>query len=196
MVKVFYDTETTGTDHRRNSIHELAYIIEVDGEVVISKCLHMRPHKNAIIVPKALRVGNVTEDQIKSYPPFKDAKNEFLKDVCKYIDRFDNKDKAYLIGFKNAGFDDFFLRTLLLLCNDSYFDAIFYASTIDVSCLAAEYLAERQKTMINFKLKRVAEALGIPILDEKLHTGLYDAQLTRKVYKIVTGREVESIYNF
>jgi len=52
--------------------------------------------------------------------------------------------------------------------------------------LAAEHLKERRGLMADFKLKTVAQFLGIEIDESKLHDAVYDIKLTREIYKLIT----------
>jgi DNA polymerase-3 subunit epsilon len=74
---------------------------------------------------------------------------------------------------------------------DSYFGSWFYAGALDVMVLASQYLIKRRKNMPDFKLKSVAKELGIEVDETKLHDAEYDIYLTRAVYMIVTGLEIE-----
>ena len=58
--KFFYDLETTGVDHRRNGIHQLAGCIEIDGEIVESFNFKVAPNPKAIIEEEVLKVGGGT----------------------------------------------------------------------------------------------------------------------------------------
>lgn len=69
MKLFFYDLETTGTMVNRHGIHQISGKIIIDGEVKESFDFHVAPNPKAQIEPDALAVGNVTEDQIKAYPP-------------------------------------------------------------------------------------------------------------------------------
>ena len=64
--KFFYDLETTGVDHRRNGIHQLAGCIEIYGEIVESSNFKVAPNPKAIIEEEALKVGGVTLEQIQA----------------------------------------------------------------------------------------------------------------------------------
>jgi len=191
MIKIFYDLETTGTDHRKHSIHQLAGLIEVDGIVVEEFDIKMAPHEKAIITPEAMHVCNVTEEQIRAYPNMFIAHTKFKRILEKYIDKFNPKHKAHMIGYNNRYFDDPFLRKHFELCEDQFIGSWFWTDTIDVLCLASQYLLERRPGMPSFKLKRVAKELGIDVIEDDLHNALYDARLTREIYRIVTGLEIE-----
>jgi DNA polymerase-3 subunit epsilon len=45
--------------------------------------------------------------------------------------------------------------------------------------------------MIDFKLKTVAKELGLWVDETRLHDAEYDIELTRSVYRIVTGIDYE-----
>ena len=62
---------------------------------------------------------------------------------------------------------------------------------MDVRVLAGQYLQERRSSMPSFKLPRVAIEVGIEVDENKLHDAEYDIYLTREIYRIVTGLEVE-----
>jgi DNA polymerase-3 subunit epsilon len=190
MIKIFYDLETTGTDPNKNSIHQISGIIEVDDVVKETFDLKVRPHPKAHIDPAALKICNVTEEQILQYPDMKLALVDFEEILGKYINKFDPKDKAFNIGYNNRGFDDKFLRQWFRLCGNYFIGSWFWTDTIDVMVLASEYLMPIRHTMPSFKLKRVAQTLGIEVLEDSLHEALYDATLTREIYQIVTGRKL------
>lgn len=191
MIKIFYDTETTGTNHFKHCIHQLAGLVEVDGEVVEEFDIRMAPHPKAIIDPVALSVCGKTEAEIRAYPDFKIGKANFCKMLEKYIDKYDKKSKAYLVGFNNLKFDNEFLRMLFDLSGDQFFASWFYADSHDTMSLASVYLQDRRADMPSFKLKRVAFTLGIGVDENGLHDALFDAKLTRDIYRIVTGLEIE-----
>lgn len=190
--KFFYDVETTGLDHKRCSIHQLTAWIEIDGVVVEKLNLLMKPHPKAEITTEALAVGKVTEEQIQAYPPFEDQMSILIATLRKYVNPYGKGDKMFMIGFKNASFDDDFLKKAFSLFKSEFF-FYFYASTIDVSCLAAQYLMNIRSTMPSFKLSRVAKTVGIHVDDENLHDANYDVFLTREVYNVVSKIE-ENIF--
>jgi DNA polymerase-3 subunit epsilon len=186
--KFFYDVETTGTNFRRCSIHQLSAWVEIDGEVVEKLNLHMKPHPNALIEDGALAVSGTTLEQIQAYPEFAVQMDVLLKMLKKYVDPYSKNGKMFMIGFKNASFDDDFLKKAFDLHKSKFF-FYFYASSIDVSCLAAQYLMNIRGSMPSFKLSRVAKTVGIEVDDDKLHDADYDVFLTREVYYTVSKVE-------
>lgn len=182
---LFYDVETTGTNYMKHSIIELAGIIEIDGVERERFEWKVRPHPKAVIEEPALKANGHKREDLDTYPPMEDVHAKLKKQVCKYIDPYDRKDKFHLIGYNNRGFDDNFLRMLFTLCGDNFFGSLFWADSIDVMSSASHHLMHVRHTMPSFKLHRVAKTLGIPVDDSKLHQALYDIELTREVYRKV-----------
>lgn len=191
VIKVFFDVETTGVDFRRHSIHQLAGCVEVDGVVDSYFNYDVAPHPKAEITPEAMAISGRTEEQIRKFPPMGVVHKQFLTYLGKYINKFDRQDKAYLVGFNNRYFDDSFLRKMFELCGDTYFNSWFWSDTLDTMVLASEYLIGRRDQMKNFKLGTVAQELGIEVNPDSLHDSKYDVDITRAVYRIVTGKEIE-----
>lgn len=187
-IKIFYNTETTGTNHKIHSIIQLSGIIEVNGQVVDTFNFLMAPHPKAQIEEEALKVNGRTEEEIKAFPNFCIVFLKFIDLIRKHIDQYNVDEKAQLIGFNNRAFDDYFLRYLFELAGNNFIGSYFWNDTVDTLVLASEFLHEIRHTMPSFKLKRVAQELGIAIDKSRLHDGLYDAELTREIYRRLTGR--------
>lgn len=191
IVKIFYDVETTGANPNKHSLHQVAGLIEVDEQVVDEFNIYSRPHPKAILEPEALSICKVTPEDLQGYPAMEDAKTEFCRTIAKYINKYDKRAKAYLVGYNNCGFDDKFLRMWFTLCGDNYFGSWFWSDSRDTMVLASEYLESRRPSMSNFQLHTVAQTLGLEVDESKLHDASYDVLLTRQIYRIVTGREIE-----
>jgi DNA polymerase-3 subunit epsilon len=190
-IKIFYDLETTGLNYKQHCIHQLAGLIEINGEVVQSFNLKMAPHPKAKVEKEALAIAGATEDSIRAYPD-QDIVFKQFKDLLRgYIDPFNTVQKAHLVGFNNRFFDDPFLRIWFELNGDQFIGSWFWNDTLDVLVLASQYLIDRRPYMPSFKLGRVAKELGLEVEDGKLHDASYDVELTRGIYRIVTGLEVE-----
>jgi DNA polymerase-3 subunit epsilon len=192
MAKIlFYDLETTGVDERQNGVHQISGCLEIDGAIKESFNFKVAPNPKAKIVPEALAVGNVTEEKILQYEEMGRVFRKFNALMSANVDKYNKQDKVYLCGYNNASFDDKFLRAWFMQNGDSYFGSWFYAGSLDVMVLASQYLIKRRKNMPDFKLKSVAKELGIEVDEAKLHDAEYDIYLTRAVYMIVTGLEIE-----
>lgn len=189
MKLVFFDLETTGTNPGKHGIHQISGQIVIDGVVKESFDFHVQPNPKALIEEEALKVGGVTREQILAYPPMQQVYQEFVAMLGKYVDKFNKKDKFFLVGYNNAAFDNQFLRGFFLQNGDVYFSSWFWSNSIDVMVLASAYLATRRPEMENFKLSTVAKTLGIVVNDDSLHDAMYDIELTKAVFDIVTGNQ-------
>lgn len=188
--KFYFDVETTGLDWNTCAMHQMAFIVEINGEIVGEYDWKLRPHKGARIYDEALKVGGVTVDQIAEYEHPEKVYVNLLKELGEYVDKFDPTDKLHLVGFNNRYFDDRFLRAFFELHKDIYFGSWFWADSLDVMVLASQYMLNRRHQMKNFKLGTVAKTLGIAVQDSSLHDGLYDVKLTREVYNVITGNDL------
>ena len=182
MKKLFFDIETTGLDNKLNGIHQLAGCVEVDGEVKEYFNFKVAPHSKDVIDAEALKVSGVTKEQVLAYPKCEDIYNKFITILDKYCDRYNKKDKFFLVGYNNASFDNQFLRSWFLKNGDTYFGSWFWSNTLDVMVLATQKLLEKRVEMENFKLKTVASTFGITIDEQRLHDAQYDIDLTRYIY--------------
>lgn len=189
MKLVFFDLETTGTNPGKHGIHQISGQIVIDGAVKETFDFHVQPNPKALIEEEALKVGGVTREQILAYPPMQQVYQEFVAMLGKYVDKFNKKDKFFLVGYNNAAFDNQFLRGFFLQNGDVYFGSWFWSNSIDVMVLASAYLATRRPEMENFKLSTVAKTLGIVVNDDSLHDAMYDIELTKAVFDIVTGNQ-------
>lgn len=187
MAKIFmYDLETTGIDYKTNGIHQISGFIKIGGVKVESFNFHVRPFENDVIEEEALQVGGVTKEQIMAYPSGFEVHQKLIAMMSKYVDRYDKKDKFFLMGYNIGPFDNQFFRAFFDKCGDPYFGAWFWSNCIDVMPLATQYLLERRAAMENFKQGTVAKTLGIAVEDDKLHDAAYDMDVCDKIYEIVT----------
>lgn len=184
----FYDLETTGTKFWKNGIHQISGIITVGGREMERFNFHVMPNPMALIEEEALRVGNVTKDQIMAYPPMREVHGKIVEMLGRYVNKYDKKDKFHLVGYNNCSFDNQFFRAFFVQNSDNYFGSWFWSDSIDVMVLASQYLKDKRREMENFKLATVAKALDVEVSDDNLHDALYDIYLTMQVYKKVTGK--------
>lgn len=187
MKKLFFDVETTGVDYRENAIHQLSVIVDIDGKVVEEADFKIRPFKGAIIDNGALEIGGVTEDKILGYQESREAYSKFIKLLEKFIDRYDKRDKFFLVGYNNSFFDNKFLREFFIKNGDKYFGSWFWANPIDVYGLASYETMSIRSKFTNFRLNTCAEHYGIKIEEGKLHNAMYDVYLTREIFYKLRG---------
>lgn len=186
MKLFFFDLETTGTNPGRHGIHQISGEIMVDGVTREQFDFKVRPNPQAQIEEDALKVGGVTKEQILAYPPMYDIYRKLINMLEKYVDKYNKKDKYFLVGFNNASFDNQFLRGFFLQNGDQYFGSWFWSNSFDVMVLATPYLAANRAEMENFKLATVAKDLGIEVSEDNLHDASYDIALTKGIFQIVT----------
>ncbi len=187
MKLLFFDLETTGTYPGKHGIHQMSGMIVIDGEIKEKFDFKVRPNPQAEILDEALEVAGVTREQILAYPPMGEVYHQFVDGIlAKYVDRYNKTDKFFLVGYNNASFDNQFLRGFFLQNGDKYFGSWFWANCMDVMVLATPYLAAKRAEMKDFKQGTVAKALGIPVEDEKLHDALYDIEICKAIFDIVT----------
>jgi len=185
---LFIDLETTGLDYDRCAVVEISGTIEyaqVYEEFSFKSC----PFDGAIITDESLEKIGYTEDELWNFPPIDETYRNLIQVFSKHIERYDKFDKftTYVYG---PEFDNTFLRQFFALNSDQYFGSWFWNPWIDVMSLAMKYLAEKRYLMENFKLVTVAEFLGIEVSRGKLHSSLYDVELTKKINNMVEDKSI------
>ena len=186
-----YDLETTGVNVKKHSIHQIAGYIERNNIIIEEFNFEVRPNPKAKIDSKALATCNVTEEQILAYPEMVIVYRQLTKLLAKYVNKFDKTDKMHLLGFNNHNFDDVFLRAWFVQNKDEFFGSWFWPDSLDAMVFASQYLLDRRHQMPSFKLHRVCKELGIQVDGSRLHDAMYDIYLTRQVYRVTTGLDIE-----
>lgn len=182
MKLLFFDLETTGIKYWRNGIHQMSGEIVIDGETKESFNFNVRPHPKAEIEEEALRVCNVSREQIMSYPPMHEVYAKLTEMLSRYVDKYNRSDKFFLVGYNNSSFDNYFLKAFFVQNGDNYFYSWFWVNSIDVMVLATHHLMKKRHEMPDFKLETVARHLGLELETEKLHDAAYDIWLTKEIY--------------
>lgn len=182
MKLLFFDLETTGVNFWQHGIHQMSGEIYIDGKFQDEFNFHVQPNPKCKVEPEALAVGNVTAEQIAAYKPMNEVYKELIELLGKHVDKYNKKDKFFLVGYNNASFDNQFLRAWFVQNGDQYFGSWFWANTIDTMVLATNKLMSIRPDMTDFKLKTVAAALGIEVDESQLHNAKYDLHLTQCIY--------------
>jgi len=179
----FYDLETTGTKFWKNGIHQISGAIVIDGQIKEVFDFKVCPNVNSIIDEEALKIGNVTKEEIMAYPSMQEVYSKIIKMLSKYVNKFNKKDKFHLAGYNNASFDNPFFRAFFVQNNDVYFGSWFWSDSIDVMVLASYKLRNVRHELVDFKQSSVAKYLGIVIDETKLHNAEYDIEICLKILK-------------
>lgn len=190
-MKIFYfDLETTGLDPKKNGIHQLAVIIEVDGKVMKKFNVNIQPFKTDEISNDALRIGNVSKDLIFSdaYMKPDQAYKKLIATLDIYTNKFMKSDKFFLCGYNSQSFDSQFMRSFFEKNNDKFFGSYFWNANLDVMILASQFLAQHRHKMTDFKLATVARFCNIEFQDSELHQADFDLDLTYQIYKIISEK--------
>lgn len=193
MKILFYDLETTGVKPWRNGIHQIAGILDIDGEVVEEFNLLVKPHPQATLEAEALALAEhlkhptMTPEQVlDTFDDMKEVHKHLTDHILgRHVSRYDKKDKIFLCGYNNSQFDNQFFRFWFEQCGDPYFNAWFWINPLDVMVLATKYFRYEREQMPDFKLVTVAKRIGMQVEEERLHDALYDIQLTRDLYYLL-----------
>lgn len=179
---LFFDTETTGLDHKINSIHQLSGAVVIDGKIVERFNFKLKPHENDIISEQALSISKISLEQIMSYPDAKETYLKFIEMLSKYVDRFNKSDKFHLVGYNIHRFDIPFLQEFFNRHNDKYMNSWFWTNPLDCYLLASYKLKGKRHLMSDFKQMTVAKELGIEVDESKLHDAEYDVSILMEIY--------------
>nr|BDD44994.1 hypothetical protein 13 [Spirochaetaceae bacterium] len=184
MCKVIYlDVETTGRDPDSHSVIQVAWINEVDGEVVHERSLLVRPFDGAAIDQAAMEVHGITLSQLlESGVSQADAVRHMTTAWAEVINKFDRRDKAALCAY-NLRFDFDFLRAMFERTGDKYLGSwIQFGRWLDPLYLAAfaQHIGAMPVTE-NLRLETVARELGV--FDGAAHDALDDIRMTRAVVR-------------
>lgn len=183
--KVFnFDVETTGLFANTHGINQLAFIIEINGEVVEEHNFLIRPFQTDKIDKKALEVqGRTVKDLLKGQLP-EEVHEQVVEIMAKYINKFDPADKFYPCGY-NIAFDTNFLIQFFKKNDDNYLGSwLKLNAQIDPLYILRMLDYMGQISLENYKLETVCNALGIEI---DAHDALSDIRATVEVRKIVEG---------
>lgn len=184
--KVFWcDVETTGLKAAENDIIQLAYAIEIDGDVKTSGEFKMQPFSYENISPEATDVHGITVDELRTYPTPQEVHAKLVEGVLAHVvNRYDRADKLQPAGF-NVGFDVAFLRAWFKKNLDEYYGSWFNYYDMDPLKVLYYLRGLGYIDLPNYKLGTVCEYFGIP-LDP--HDAQADLVATREVARVLNER--------
>lgn len=178
--KIFwFDVETTGLNAEQQDIVQLAFLIEIDGEIVESGNMLMQPFNYDTISQESLDIHGRTIDEIKTYPNPRRVYADLIAVLEKYVDRYNKSDKFHHAGY-NSRFDLDFLKQFFIKNEDVYFGSWFNYKAIDALSLLYVLDGIDKVSLPNYKLETVCRHFDIPI---KAHDALSDITATRSLTK-------------
>lgn len=183
MKVLYFDTETTGIDHKIHDVVQLSGLIEIDGKVEEEFDLYCQPFDFNSINENALAVNKTTVENLKKYPTPKEMYSTFISILAKYVDKFDRNDKFTPAGY-NIGFDIEFMNSFFKKNGDNYWGSWQNWSGIDVLPII-RYLAYMKAIdpVENYKLETICQCFKIKI---DAHNALGDIKATRSLLKELT----------
>ncbi len=186
MKILWFDVETTGLDSRINDIIQLGYQLEIDGKIATEGDIRMRPVNPDAIDPTALRICNLTKDEIMQYQDTRSQYELFVKDLDRFIDKFDRADKAYPAGY-NVAFDYQFLTALPYKIGERYgIGSYINHMLLDPLAILNNLIAfGAMAKPADRKLETMCKIFGIPL---EAHDAKNDIIATRKLYNILMSK--------
>jgi len=187
MAKIFYfDVETTGLDSIENSIHQFAYIVEIDGVVMEEGNIQMQPVEiDQLPDDYVTPVGGITKADLLTYGTQGQGYKRIMRVLDTYVSRYDKTDKFFISGYNCQSFDMAFLRRLFDKNGNSFFYAYFWSASLDVMILVSQFLINVRSTLPNFKLETISNHFGIEIQGKGFHDAMSDIRATREIYQIL-----------
>lgn len=172
----FTDIETTGQDHNRHSIYQIAGIIEQDGLELNEFDIRMRPNPLKGYDKAAFEKSRYTLKEILTWEKRDIAFGDLVCTLMAYHCKF------YICGFNCSALDIPFLRELFKDHGYNFYN-FFHSLPLDVMVLAGKKLLDQGKILGSYSLHSMCRAFDIPVETSKLHDAGYDTQLTRLLFK-------------
>lgn len=191
MKFLYLDTETTGVNPKEDSIFQISCIYvdtEAPGAEPEEYDFKLAPYKNKGLSPMAAEKTGMTDEVINSYPQQDLVFKEFQEKICAKVNRYDRKDKMFLLGY-NVSFDDGFLREWFSFNGDRYYGSYFWNPALDAMSLAGLRLMASRPSMPNFQLSTVYKALTGKDL-QGAHDAMADVRATREIFDILYSQSV------
>lgn len=193
MIKqCFIDTETTSVNPKETGVWQIGGIIRYGNtkeEFMIECDIFEDDEVNEEILLEMH--GKTKKDLSKLQDPI-DAYQQLQDLFSKHVDKYDSTDKMFFMGY-GVEFDYQALRHWFDGMGDKYFGSWFWHPPIDVMTLAMNQLQSVRHQMKNFKLITVIEQFNIQYEQRKLHTALYDAQMSMLIYDEITKPKEEPV---
>jgi DNA polymerase-3 subunit epsilon len=181
---IIIDCETTGVDHKRHGLVQIAGSIFRDGKFVERFNFKLAPYPNDQIDQEALDANGLTREQLATFEPPRSVYQKVQTLLGRHVKKYDRGDKFHFVGY-NGNFDADHIREFFVKNGDSYFGSWFWYPILDVSKLAGIRLQYRRHEMANFQLMTVAKFLGIEVDPAKAHDAEYDVRITGEMFNLL-----------
>ena len=172
---ISFDTETTGLDFNKGDRVVEIGAVEILGRNKTGELYQTYLNPDGKEMSEgAAEITNITNEQLKAAPKFKDIVNEFIEFV-----------KGAELIIHNAEFDIGFINHELKLANHEIKD-------IREICTVFDTLIHARKTFPGQRnnLNALSMRLGISGYDRTYHGALLDAQILADTYLNLTGGQV------
>lgn len=175
--QIFFDTETTGLDHKQgHRVIEFAGIEVIDGRET-GRYLKMRFNPDREVDPEASAVNGLTWDMLRDQPRFRDSVHELVSFI----------QGAELIAY-NSGFDEGFMQAELERASFPQTIWEIGSKITDALKLARGVLKDVKgadgKRLKNMKLDTLIAHFGIDASERaERHDALIDSRLLMHVYQ-------------
>ena len=172
---ISFDTETTGLDFNKGDRVVEIGAVEILGRNKTGELYQTYLNPDGKEMSEgAAEITNITNEQLKAAPKFKDIVNEFIE-----------FDKGAELIIHNAEFDIGFINHELKLANHEVKD-------IREICTVFDTLIHARKTFPGQRnnLNALSMRLGISGYDRTYHGALLDAQILADTYLNLTGGQV------
>ena len=180
MKILYFDCETTGTNHLLNEIVQFAAIVEIDSIVKEQVNFKCQPTNWEAIDAKALEVTGLTIEKLKTFEKPEIVAKNIQNLFNKYIDKYDKTDKFFPAGH-NVLFDINFLQSFWIKHLDKYGTGSYQNWQSLDSRVFANFLNVAGKLKVeNIKLETLCKYYGIEI---NAHDALSDINATRLLIK-------------
>ena len=206
-VILFFDLETTGIDPEKCGIHQISGAFVVNGKIAETFNYHVKPKEGCLCSEKAMEMaGHTYEEMMASdeYLPMGEVCDMVFNKIVLYCGGKNEKGyvdwnkKIYVGGYNIHKFDCPFMRQWFIDNGKVIHDpktnedksewGYLISGEIDVMLLVEPVLMRVRSRMKNIKQYSVAEALGIPVDESRLHEAGYDIELCFAIYKTVVER--------
>lgn len=157
--------------------------MEIDDKIVEKQTLFVKPFKADIIDPQATAIHGLDPSEERFIAPQK-AFKQVEQMLDKHINKYDPKDKAFMVGYNCQAFDKQFFYEWFVKNGSPYMFSYFYPETLDVFVLMG-YAAQKQRTKLgDGKLVTYSKSVGIKVDETKLHDAMFDTDLTYQLFQL------------